>query len=119
MTKRNFTKHSLDKEWIITATNVNIRGLEFISSLEHKNYPFLATLFHPEKAYEWRTSQNNPHSRHAILANRYFYDIFVSLTKLNQNAFRTEKDERDALIYNYYPRTVKDSDPFEQIYVFN
>lgn len=109
----------MEKEWLITATNINMRGLEFISSVEHRKYPFLALQFHPEKIYEWVPSQNNPHSRNGIQANRYFYDLFVNLAKLNSNAFGREKDERNALIYNYIPRMMKAVSYFEQIYVFN
>lgn len=97
-TNENFTKDSLDKEWLITATNINMHGLEFISSVEHKKYPFLAVQFHPEQSLEWNSSNNFSYSKNSILANKYFYDLFISLTKLNANTFRKEKDKSDALI---------------------
>ena len=55
----------MDDFWTILATNTDKDGLEFISALEAKDYPFYATQFHPEKiAYEWAPGKPTiPHSR--------------------------------------------------------
>lgn len=115
-TQVNFTTHSMDKQWLITSTSISTRGLEFISTMEHKRYPFIGVQFHPEKQYEWNPQQRNPHSKISIKANRYFYDLIVDLAKLNNNRFSREKDERKALIYNYFPRP--HDKIYDQIYVF-
>ncbi|XP_065211986.1 gamma-glutamyl hydrolase A-like [Planococcus citri] len=120
-TQRNFTRSHLDKTWKITSTSVSSRGLKFIATIEHKKYPFIAVQFHPERAiFEWDDTLNIVHHSAAVQANRYFYDVLVKLSKLNSNKFRTEKEERDALIYNYKPEC-PDSKPsvFTQIYVFD
>lgn len=119
-TPQNFSQSSLKNEWIITAENVNKRGLRFISSVEHKKYPFMATQFHADKYFEWVPFTNNPHSRVAIKANRYFYDVFINHARLSSNKFKNPYIEFKSLIYNYSPvyskKTVELG--FEQLYVF-
>lgn len=107
----------MDKEWLITSTSISTRGLEFISTIEHKKYPFVGVQFHPEKQYEWNPQQENPHSRIAIRSNRYFFDLIVDLAKFNKNVFFRNTDEMKALIYNYSPKTGKVK-YYDQIYVF-
>lgn len=74
--------------------------------------------YHPEKLFEWNPAQNNPHSKFSVRANRYFYDLLVNLARLNRNAFSKEKDERNALIFNYQPLMGEPNDYFDQEYVF-
>lgn len=114
----NFTKYALDKEWLVTTTFIDLHGVEFISSIEHKKYPFVGLQYHPEKLFEWNPAQNNPHSKFSVRANRYFYDLLVNLARLNRNAFSKEKDERNALIFNYQPLMGEPNDYFDQEYVF-
>jgi gamma-glutamyl hydrolase len=51
--------------WTPLATNLDKEGVEFISAMEAKNYPFYATQFHPEKtANEWTPKLPSiPHTR--------------------------------------------------------
>ncbi|XP_065213053.1 gamma-glutamyl hydrolase A-like [Planococcus citri] len=120
-TQRNFTNSRLSKYWKVTSTSVTSRGLKFISSAEHKKYPFIALQFHPEKpTFEWEEWLNLPHNHVVVQANRHFYDVLVKLAKLNNNKFRTEKEEKDALIYNYRPfYPVTKPAIFTQVYIFN
>lgn len=58
--------------------NNDENGLEFISSIEDKNYPFYGVQFHPEKnAYEWVKRKNIPHGRNPTIVNQYFANFFV------------------------------------------
>ncbi|XP_065212992.1 gamma-glutamyl hydrolase-like [Planococcus citri] len=121
-TLRNYTRTNLPKEWSITTMSTSSRGLKFIASIEHKKYPFIGTQFHPEKvSFEWGWGEelNVPHHAAALRANRHFYDVFVKLCKLNNNKFKTEHEEKAALIYNYKP-VYPNIKPlfFAQIYVF-
>lgn len=121
MTHQDFAHSNLEKSMKITSTSVSSRGLQFIASVEHKTYPFIGVQFHPERAiFEWDDTLNIVHHRVAIQANRHFYDILVKLSKLNSNKFKTEQEERDALIYNYTP-VYPDTKPlvFSQVYVFD
>lgn len=66
-------------EFRVLSLNRDKRGLEFISTLEHKRYPFYGLQFHPEKnLYEWVTGKNIPHGRNATLVAQYFADFFVN-----------------------------------------
>ena len=58
--------------------NHDINGLEFISSIEQKNYPFYGVQFHPEKnIYEWVEGKNIPHGINATKVSQFFADFFV------------------------------------------
>jgi hypothetical protein len=59
--------------------NHDKKGLEFISTLEHRKYPFYGVQFHPEKnLYEWVTEKNIPHGSHAVQISQYFANFFVN-----------------------------------------
>lgn len=76
---QNLTVAGLDSDWRVTAVNNDSQGLEFISSFEHKQYPIYGVQFHPEKnGYEWKKTNNNPHTANAILVQQYFANFFVN-----------------------------------------
>lgn len=59
--------------------NRDKNNLEFISTLEHKQFPFYGLQFHPEKdLYEWVTGKNIPHGTEATIASQYFANFFVN-----------------------------------------
>lgn len=101
----DFKNSSLIDDWIVTSTSTTANGVEFIASVEHKNYPFYGVQFHPEKpAYEWKPGQNIPRGEKIVIANRYFYDQLVYVAKSNNQTFASVKEEIDSLIYNYPAR---------------
>ena len=55
----------MDTFWDILSVNKDVNGLEFVSTMEAKNYPIFGTQFHPEKnAYEWAPKYPGiPHTR--------------------------------------------------------
>jgi len=64
-------------EWRILSVT-SYEGTEFISSIEHKVYPFYGVQFHPEKnAFEWKI-HSVPHSADAILVEQFYGNFFVS-----------------------------------------
>jgi hypothetical protein len=68
-------------EWRILSVN-SYKGIEFISSIEHKAYPFYGVQFHPEKnAFEWKT-ESIPHSADAILVGQFYGNFFVNESTL-------------------------------------
>ena len=76
---QNLTSAGLDRDWQVTAVNRDSQGLELVSSFEHKQYPIYGVQFHPEKnAYEWRATNNNPHTANAILVGQYFANFFIN-----------------------------------------
>ncbi|VVC96336.1 gamma-glutamyl hydrolase A-like [Leptidea sinapis] len=116
----NLTSHNLTQHWQTSSYGIDDQGIRFISSIEHKRYPFYGIQFHPEKiAFEWRASENYPHTWNAVRANRHFMDFFVNESRKNTHSFADEMEEQRHLIYNYAPKySGARGGYFEQIYVF-
>lgn len=120
LTQGNFTLAGLNRDWQIISVNEDKNGMEFISSFEHKLYPFYGVQFHPEKnAYEWNTMHHTPHSFYGILVGQYFANFFVNEARKSNHQFPTKQAEEEALIYNFNPTyTGLNHSSFEQIYFF-
>ena len=60
-------RFEMDTFWDILSVNKDVNGLEFVSTIEAKNYPIFGTQFHPEKnAYEWAPKYPGiPHTRYS------------------------------------------------------
>ncbi len=96
-----------------------MRGLEFISSVEHKKYPFMAVQFHPERVFsEFFPNDTKKYSKINMKANRYYYERAVDLAKMNDNQFQYEEEQRDVLIYKYSPMYEKSPNSYVQLYAF-
>jgi gamma-glutamyl hydrolase len=84
------------------SVNQDWNGLEFISTIEHRNYPFYGVQFHPEKnIYEWVRNKNISHSQNAIEAAQYFSHFFVNEARKSTNSFKNAKTEDQYVIYNF------------------
>ena len=46
----NHFRFEMDQFWDILSVNKDVNGLEFVSTIEAKNYPIFGTQFHPEKS---------------------------------------------------------------------
>ncbi|XP_023650260.1 gamma-glutamyl hydrolase [Paramormyrops kingsleyae] len=121
LTLKTFNRSkSLKNFYSVLSTN-NDGKVEFVSTIEAKDYPIYGTQWHPEKnAFEW-TRPYIPHSPSAVKAAFFMADFFVNEARKNFHRFANAKDESQALIYNYKPvytsRWSKTS-AFEQIYFF-
>ncbi|XP_075235426.1 gamma-glutamyl hydrolase A-like [Lycorma delicatula] len=120
ITPKNMTRTGLDKEWKILSLNMDKNGLIFVSSIESIDMPFVGIQFHPEKnSYEWKKSQNNPHSRKAVLSARHFYDWIANEASKNEHSYPSESDKTNALIENYSVfYTGKQGASYEEVYLF-
>ncbi|RZF45157.1 hypothetical protein LSTR_LSTR007120 [Laodelphax striatellus] len=117
LTEHGLNAFGLSLDWRILSTNQDQGGLKFISSMEHRSLPFVGVQFHPEKpAYEWHPIQHNPHNYKSILANRYFYDWLVNVSKQNDHRYPNKTAEKDALIYNYPATYTPDSYDLQYYY---
>lgn len=102
------------------SVNSDWNGLEFISTIEHRQYPFYGVQFHPEKnLYEWVRNKNISHTAHAIEASQYFAQFFVNEARKSDHRFADSKTEDQYVIYNY-PCTFTGAvgSAFEQAYMF-
>jgi len=68
--------HIADEWHILTVTTYE--DIEFISSVEHRVYPFYGVQFHPEKnSFEWKI-ETIPHSANATLVPQFYANFFVN-----------------------------------------
>jgi len=123
LTMENFTRFEMEKFWRPLSTNIDQEGLEFISAIEARDYPFFGAQFHPEKiAYEWAPKLPGiPHSREAVNVAQYFAEFFVDIARHSTHSFQNRAEEEEYLIYNYQPfytGAEKDNWGFQQAYVF-
>jgi hypothetical protein len=73
-------------QWRILSVS-EYNGTQFISSFEHKKYPFYGVQFHPEKnAFEWKV-ESIPHSAESISAQQFFGNFLVNEGKLTGRRF--------------------------------
>ena len=106
----------------VLTTNIDRHGVEFVSTMEAKNYPFYSMQWHPEKCpFEWVSMKAIPHFLPSIQLSQYISNFFVEEAKLSQNRFPSDEAERVALIYNYNPVYLgRDGNTvFSQVYLFN
>uniref|UniRef100_A0A2M3Z531 folate gamma-glutamyl hydrolase n=1 Tax=Anopheles braziliensis TaxID=58242 RepID=A0A2M3Z531_9DIPT len=120
VTEANLTAYGLDDTWRVMSVDRDWNGMEFISTIEHKTYPFYGIQFHPEKnIYEWISNKNISHTANAVQAAQYFADFFVDEARRSDHQFRDEAQIDQHVIYNYQPIfTGLKRSSFEQCYMF-
>ena len=82
LTPDNFTKlETLTDFWSVLSTNYDENGIQFISMMEAKHYPFWAVQYHPEKnMFEWTEKyQNIPHTQDAVHVAAFHSEFFVEV----------------------------------------
>lgn len=107
----NYKKYPiLEKTFTILSTTVDRNGIEYVSTAEHKHYPFYATQWHPEKPpYEFGMHEI-PHSLDAILVSQHLANVFVDKARYSSHKPESHEEELVMLIYNTKPYfTLKDS----------
>lgn len=121
LTEEVLERNGLLSQWNILSTNTDSSGNEFISTLEHKTYPFYGVQFHPEKnIFEFKDKMGIPHTVDSVKVSQYFANFLVNEGRKNSNRWPSIADENQQLIYNYIPIfTGLRNASYEQIYVFD
>nr|ALS04696.1 gamma-glutamyl hydrolase [Pseudodiaptomus poplesia] len=124
LTMENFTKFEMDRFWLPITISHDEDGVEFISTMEARDYPFYGTQFHPEKNnFEFPAKYPEiPHSREAVEVSIYFASFFVNDARKSQQTFPTNLELEQNLIYNHKPvfvGTEEINSGFMQIYIFD
>ncbi len=88
--KKDFTVVSTDKK----------NGIEYITGVESKHYPFYATLYHPEKPL-FITTKNMPKGKAVELVSKKLSKFFSDECKKNKNKWIGGSKETDFFIKNY------------------
>jgi len=109
----------------ILTTSIDRKGVEYVSTIEAKDYPFTGTQWHPEKnIFEWTPDLHIRHEPAAIAVTQAMANYFVGEARKNQHQPESIKEEERMLIYNWKPKyTGKhtyegEETAFEQVYVF-
>lgn len=108
-------KDFMDNSLLMSAFDILSYNLDrdnkiFVSTVEHKKYPFYASQWHPEKnQFEFSVNADGSpcedirHSENAILAGRYPATFFVREARKNFNSFSNPADMITGLIFNVAP----------------
>ncbi|XP_054925561.1 gamma-glutamyl hydrolase-like isoform X2 [Dermacentor andersoni] len=92
LTLKAFKASKLDRFFKILSTNNDLRGVEFVSSLEAISAPVFAVQFHPEMAvFEWGTSSPGRshlyHNKDTALFSQYLANFFVEQGIVSQHLY--------------------------------
>lgn len=122
ITEKNMTAFGLDKEWRVMSLNddQSAKTVRFVSTMEHRTYPFYGIQFHPEKVlYEFVEHQNISHQTEATLASQYFARFFVNECRRSSHAFDDYMEENRHLIYNFPVHfSAPKGSTYQQAYMF-
>jgi len=100
----------LEKNFKMLSTANDRNGVTYVSSAEHKRYPFYATQWHPEKPPFEFGMKEIPHSLEAILVAQHLANVFIETARHSPHSFESPEEELEELIFNYAPYfTLKDS----------
>uniref|UniRef100_A0A5F8H609 folate gamma-glutamyl hydrolase n=1 Tax=Monodelphis domestica TaxID=13616 RepID=A0A5F8H609_MONDO len=109
----------LSEFYTVLSTNT-YKGIEFISTMEAKEYPIYGVQWHPEKnAFEWKKLKGLVHSPVGIRMSFYMADFFVNEARKSHHRFASKEEEEKALIYNYEPVFTGNYSSFQQCYFFD
>uniref|UniRef100_A0A7S3CJB2 folate gamma-glutamyl hydrolase n=1 Tax=Strombidium rassoulzadegani TaxID=1082188 RepID=A0A7S3CJB2_9SPIT len=90
-------------------------SVEFVASMESKDYPIMATQFHPEKPTQVWKAKGVDHSWESIQQNRHFADKLVKMARQNGNSFEDFEELQSLLVSNHPFFNTKEE---EGIFVF-
>lgn len=100
----------LKESFNILSTSKDRNGLEYVSTAEHKHYPFFATQWHPEKPPFEFGMQEIPHSLDAVRVSQHLANVFIDTARRSSHTPESFEQELEMLIYNWKPWfTLKDT----------
>ena len=99
----SWQSHPSMSELIVTATNCDPSGVEFVSAIEHTTAPIFAAQFHPERPpYEFKNSLIG-HSADVVVASQYFANFLAAQARLSTNSFGGGDAEIEAHSVHNFP----------------
>ncbi|XP_063587250.1 gamma-glutamyl hydrolase-like [Penaeus indicus] len=120
VTPQSFRDLGLDEDFLMLSTSHDSDGIEYVSTVEHRELPLFGFQWHPEKnLYEWGYA-SIPHTRDAIEAAQFTANVFVDKARQNNQSFGSKEKEASMLIYNYSPTYIAQlyRSSFQQCYFF-
>lgn len=121
------SNNKLKQFFRVLSTNLDRFGVEFLSTIEARLYPFYCLMWHPEKInYEFkRTRQKNiPRTPNALQLTHYMSTFFVNEARKSKHRFPSSKLEDEYLIYRHSTIRPDETLPelnnlYEQVYIFD
>lgn len=76
-----FNENSLLSDFYFNiGSSTDRNGLDFVTAIEAKQYPFYALQFHPERSlFEWSPTENIDHSANTVASSQYFSYLILFL----------------------------------------
>lgn len=96
---------ALNKFYTVTSTNRDSRGMEFVSSLESRKYPFFGIQWHPEKInfmHSPGTEKALDNSLNGVLVSQFCANFFIEEARQNNNSFKSVSEEGRFLFNRYH-----------------
>ncbi|RWS21690.1 gamma-glutamyl hydrolase-like isoform X1, partial [Leptotrombidium deliense] len=92
LTPENFEKYGLNEQIMAISTNQDKNGVQFISSMEFKHYPFYGIQFHPEFVlFDFDDDMTAvPHTANAVYVSQYFSRVFVNEARKSFHSFKNK-----------------------------
>lgn len=108
---RYYKKHpELEEAFNMLSTTKDRNGVEYVSTAEHKQYPFYATQWHPEKPVSEFGMAEVPHTLSALRVSQHLANVFIDTARRSSHIPESPEQELNDLIYNWAPYfTLKDS----------
>uniref|UniRef100_A0A5S6QAT4 folate gamma-glutamyl hydrolase n=1 Tax=Trichuris muris TaxID=70415 RepID=A0A5S6QAT4_TRIMR len=120
-TEETLRLSGLDEVFLpITLSYSDKKEITFISTIEHKRFPFYGVAWHPEKnVYEHHRSLNLSRSDAAIEMAHYLARFFVKEAEKNKHNFASSSEYYRSSIFNYCPKFMgRLGYKYEQAYFF-
>lgn len=117
--KTEVFKNNLDlsKFYRLISTNVDRKGLNFVSTIEAFDYPIYGTQWHPERPqFEWILNEGLPHDPATVYANWWTASFFINQARTSTQFFKNSSFESESMIYQH--QTVDPDRNSNQFYQF-
>lgn len=110
----------LKKFFKVLSTNIDVNGVEFLSSVEAYKYPVYGIQWHPEKSnFLWNTEFTGiAHTYEGIRVSQHFANFLISEARKSKHRFPSMEKEAQTLINNY-PVWFSGDVSFGEEYFFN
>jgi gamma-glutamyl hydrolase len=93
----------LKDTFTIISTTKDRKGATYVSTIQHKKYPFFGTQWHPEKPpYEF-SDLTIPHTIDAVHVSQHLANVFIHLARQSPHKPESKEQELRDVIYNYAP----------------
>ncbi|CAG5119558.1 unnamed protein product [Candidula unifasciata] len=114
----DFESSTLSRFFTKLSTNKDRKGVEFVSSIEAKEYPIYGAQWHPEKnSFNWNPNYTINHDADAVKVGQYVANFFVSEARKSQHRFPSLKAEVLNLIQNFKRVYFTDGSFFEFYFI--